>query len=194
MDTIPLLPDFCALLKFLNEERVEYFVIGSMAEINYGYHRSTGDLDVWVASSPGKAAGSNNVRRGEPGRTRAPRSDSRGWRLPARSCQVHRSGRSCLRSGWRRRAGSSGCDNADEQTAARTRVPPARLRLRDSNPDPEDTICTGKLLRGLCAFWLIHGCRRVSSYSTASSRGQALPHFWLANPTEIFRELCLQVK
>jgi predicted nucleotidyltransferase len=52
MDTIPLLPDFLDLLKFLNEERVEYLVIGGMAVNFYGYHRSTGDLDVWVAITP----------------------------------------------------------------------------------------------------------------------------------------------
>jgi predicted nucleotidyltransferase len=49
MDTIPLLPDFLDLLKFLNEEQVEYLVVGGMAVNYYGYHRSTGDLDVWVA-------------------------------------------------------------------------------------------------------------------------------------------------
>jgi hypothetical protein len=36
----------------LNEERVEYLVIGGMAVNFYGYHRSTGDLDVWVAITP----------------------------------------------------------------------------------------------------------------------------------------------
>ena len=49
MDTIPLLPDFLDLLKFLNEENVEYLVIGGMAVNFYGYHRATGDLDVWVS-------------------------------------------------------------------------------------------------------------------------------------------------
>jgi len=52
MDTIPLLPDFLDLLRFLNEERVEYLVIGGMAVNYYGYHRSTGDLDLWVAITP----------------------------------------------------------------------------------------------------------------------------------------------
>jgi predicted nucleotidyltransferase len=52
MDTIPLLPDFLDLLRFLNEERVEYLVIGGMAVNYYGYHRSTGDLDIWVAITP----------------------------------------------------------------------------------------------------------------------------------------------
>src|SRR4051812_11547591 len=46
MDTIPLLPDFLDLLKFLNEEKVKYLVIGGMAVNYYGYHRSTGDLDI----------------------------------------------------------------------------------------------------------------------------------------------------
>jgi hypothetical protein len=52
MDTIPLLPDFLALLKFFNEEKVEYLVVGGMAVNFHGYHRSTGDLDLWVAVSP----------------------------------------------------------------------------------------------------------------------------------------------
>ena len=52
MDTIPLLPDFLALLRFLSEEKVEYLVVGGMAVNYYGYHRSTGDLDMWVAVTP----------------------------------------------------------------------------------------------------------------------------------------------
>ncbi len=52
MDTIPLLPDFQDLLKFFTEEKVEYLVVGGMAVNYHGYHRSTGDLDVWVAISP----------------------------------------------------------------------------------------------------------------------------------------------
>lgn len=49
MDTIPLLPDFLALLRFLSEEKVEYLLVGGMAVNYYGYHRSTGDMDLWVA-------------------------------------------------------------------------------------------------------------------------------------------------
>jgi hypothetical protein len=52
MDTIPLLPDFLEFLKFLSEENVEYLVDGGMAVNYYGYHRSTGDLDIWVAVNP----------------------------------------------------------------------------------------------------------------------------------------------
>ncbi len=33
----------------MNEEMVEYLVIGGMAVNYYGYHRSTGDLGLWVA-------------------------------------------------------------------------------------------------------------------------------------------------
>ena len=51
MDTIPLLPDFLDLLRFLNEEKAEYLVVGGMAVNYYGYHRATGDLDLWVALS-----------------------------------------------------------------------------------------------------------------------------------------------
>ncbi len=49
MDTIPLLPDFRDLLKFFSDEGVRYLIVGGMAVNRYGYHRSTGDLDVWVA-------------------------------------------------------------------------------------------------------------------------------------------------
>ena len=52
MDTIPLLPDFSDFLRFLNDEGVEYLLIGGMAVNYYGYHRSTADLDVWVAVNP----------------------------------------------------------------------------------------------------------------------------------------------
>lgn len=49
MDTIPLLPDFRDFLKFLNDEEVQYLVVGGMAVNLYGYHRATGDMDIWVA-------------------------------------------------------------------------------------------------------------------------------------------------
>jgi predicted nucleotidyltransferase len=49
---IPILPDFLDLLRFLNEEGVEYLVVGGMAVNYHGYHRSTGDLDLWVAITP----------------------------------------------------------------------------------------------------------------------------------------------
>jgi predicted nucleotidyltransferase len=49
MGTIPLLPDFLDLLRYLGEEKVEYLIVGGMAVNYYGYHRSTGDLDIWVA-------------------------------------------------------------------------------------------------------------------------------------------------
>jgi hypothetical protein len=32
----------------LNEEKVRYLVIGGMAVNYHGYHRTTGDLDVWI--------------------------------------------------------------------------------------------------------------------------------------------------
>lgn len=52
MDTIPLLPDFRELLKFLSDQKVEYLVVGGMAVNYYGHHRATGDLDLWVAVTP----------------------------------------------------------------------------------------------------------------------------------------------
>jgi hypothetical protein len=51
MATIPLLPDFLDLLRYLNEEKVEYLIVGGMAVNYYGYHRSTGDFDIWVGLS-----------------------------------------------------------------------------------------------------------------------------------------------
>jgi hypothetical protein len=53
MATIPLLPDFLDLLRFLNEEMVEYLVIGGMAVNFYGYHRATGD-SIYGLQSPMK--------------------------------------------------------------------------------------------------------------------------------------------
>lgn len=44
-----LFPDFKEFLKSLNRARIRYLVIGGYAVNAYGYHRHTGDLDVWVA-------------------------------------------------------------------------------------------------------------------------------------------------
>jgi predicted nucleotidyltransferase len=49
MATIPLLPDFRDLLRFFSDEEVQYLIVGGMAVNLYGYHRATGDMDVWVA-------------------------------------------------------------------------------------------------------------------------------------------------
>jgi hypothetical protein len=59
MVTMPLPPDFKEFLKLLNESRAEYLLIGGYAVGYYGYPRTTGDLDVWVAhdtANPAKVA------------------------------------------------------------------------------------------------------------------------------------------
>jgi hypothetical protein len=55
----PLPPDFKEFLRLLNENGVEYLLIGGYAVGYYGYVRATADMDVWIAMSTenaGKAA------------------------------------------------------------------------------------------------------------------------------------------
>lgn len=40
--------DFQEFIVALNEEEVEYILVGGYAVILHGYHRTTGDLDIWV--------------------------------------------------------------------------------------------------------------------------------------------------
>lgn len=40
--------DFQDFLKCLNKVAVEYMLVGGYAVILYGYHRTTGDMDIWV--------------------------------------------------------------------------------------------------------------------------------------------------
>jgi hypothetical protein len=54
--TIRLPPDFKDFLRFLNEEQVEYLLVGGYAVGFHGYPRMTKDIDVWVAMSPENAA------------------------------------------------------------------------------------------------------------------------------------------
>jgi len=54
MDTT-LPTDFKDFLKLLNENAVDYLLIGGYAVAYYGYPRATVDMDVWVAISPGNA-------------------------------------------------------------------------------------------------------------------------------------------
>jgi predicted nucleotidyltransferase len=56
MDTIRLPPDFSEFLKLLNSEKVEYLLVGGYAVGYYGFPRATGDMDIWVASTPENAA------------------------------------------------------------------------------------------------------------------------------------------
>lgn len=42
-------PNFKEFLGLLNSASVRYLVLGGYAVNYYGYHRSTGDLDIWIA-------------------------------------------------------------------------------------------------------------------------------------------------
>jgi predicted nucleotidyltransferase len=55
MATIQLPPDFKDFLKLLNEEQVEYLLVGGYAVGFHGYPRATKDMDIWVAISPENA-------------------------------------------------------------------------------------------------------------------------------------------
>jgi hypothetical protein len=44
--------EFRDLLKLLNDEQIEYLVIGGYAVIHHGYPRSTLDTDLWFGKSP----------------------------------------------------------------------------------------------------------------------------------------------
>lgn len=41
-------PDFSDFILSLNDEHVEYVLVGGYAVIYHGYNRTTGDLDVWI--------------------------------------------------------------------------------------------------------------------------------------------------
>lgn len=55
MGTIRLPPDFKEFLKLLNSAGIEYLLIGGYAVGYYGYPRTTGDMDVWLATHPTNA-------------------------------------------------------------------------------------------------------------------------------------------
>ncbi len=48
--------DFKKFLKLLNSGGVEYLVVGGYAVAYHGHPRSTGDLDIWIATSPENVA------------------------------------------------------------------------------------------------------------------------------------------
>jgi hypothetical protein len=54
-DPVSLFPDFREFLSLMNSAEVRYLVLGGYAVNYYGYHRTTGDLDVWIAVSPDNA-------------------------------------------------------------------------------------------------------------------------------------------
>lgn len=41
-------PDFLELLRLLNDEKVEYLIVGGYAVAAHGHPRFTRDLDIWV--------------------------------------------------------------------------------------------------------------------------------------------------
>lgn len=52
---ISLDPNFKEFLESLNSAKVEYLLLGGYAVNYHGYHRFTGDLDVWIALKPKNA-------------------------------------------------------------------------------------------------------------------------------------------
>jgi len=55
MATILLPPDFKEFLQLLNTYEVEYLLIGGYAVGYHGYPRTTGDMDIWIASTAANA-------------------------------------------------------------------------------------------------------------------------------------------
>jgi len=51
----PLPRDFRDFLKLLEDEQVDYLLIGGYAVGYYGYPRATADMDVWIAVNPANA-------------------------------------------------------------------------------------------------------------------------------------------
>ena len=49
MEPIEFPSDFTEFLKLLNENAVEYLLVGGFAVAIHGYPRATADMDVWVA-------------------------------------------------------------------------------------------------------------------------------------------------
>lgn len=48
MAKVNLFLDFREFLESLNSARARYLVLGGYAVNHYGYHRATGDLDIWI--------------------------------------------------------------------------------------------------------------------------------------------------
>ena len=45
-------PDFIDFFKALNNAKVRYLLVGGYAVVLHGYHRTTGDPDIWVEQTP----------------------------------------------------------------------------------------------------------------------------------------------
>lgn len=53
---VTILPsDFKDFLQLLHEKKVEYLLVGGYAVIYYGYPRTTGDIDIWIARTADNA-------------------------------------------------------------------------------------------------------------------------------------------
>ncbi len=55
MENTHLPEDFKDFLKLLNENEVQYLLIGGYAVGYYGYPRATHDMDIWIAVDPENA-------------------------------------------------------------------------------------------------------------------------------------------
>jgi hypothetical protein len=55
MEKLPLPADFKDFLQLLNSAKVEYLLVGGYAVGHYGYPRTTGDMDIWIAATPSNA-------------------------------------------------------------------------------------------------------------------------------------------
>ena len=53
---IHLPQDFKELLQLLNSKQIEYLIVGGYAVAFYGYPRTTGDMDIWIAISQNNAS------------------------------------------------------------------------------------------------------------------------------------------
>ena len=48
-------PDFLAFVKALNDEHVEFVIVGAFALAFLGYPRATGDIDLWIRPNAANA-------------------------------------------------------------------------------------------------------------------------------------------
>src|ERR687891_703604 len=48
-------PDFKDILSCLNDEEVDYIVVGAYALAAHGYVRATGDIDIWIRNDSDNA-------------------------------------------------------------------------------------------------------------------------------------------
>lgn len=55
-DEITLHPDFRDFLTALNQNKVEFVLVGAFALAHFGYVRGTGDMDCWIKPVPENAA------------------------------------------------------------------------------------------------------------------------------------------